>query len=198
MWALAAGELDEEAIAKWFRSRIEPRRTGEVGETQRFHIEAVSPESRDRLFPRPHLPGEGGNAQTQIRSSQVAAELLLDHLDHRAAPGTRQPGNVIESAAPRDADLTLAEEPLLRVGIVDGPLEYIFGNVTGAVRLEDGSIVVADEQSGNLRRFDANGRPRLDQRTVGRGSGRVRGAPASRELPPGAAHRLRLESGPHH
>lgn len=25
MWALAAGELDEEAIAKWFRSRIEPR-----------------------------------------------------------------------------------------------------------------------------------------------------------------------------
>lgn len=26
MWALAAGELDEEAIADWFRSRIEPRR----------------------------------------------------------------------------------------------------------------------------------------------------------------------------
>ena len=26
MWALAAGELDEEAIAEWFRSRIEPRR----------------------------------------------------------------------------------------------------------------------------------------------------------------------------
>ncbi len=26
MWALAAGELDEEAIAKWLRSRVEPRR----------------------------------------------------------------------------------------------------------------------------------------------------------------------------
>lgn len=26
MWTLAAGELDEEAIADWFRSRIEPRR----------------------------------------------------------------------------------------------------------------------------------------------------------------------------
>ena len=26
MWALAAGELDEEAIAEWFRSRAEPRR----------------------------------------------------------------------------------------------------------------------------------------------------------------------------
>ena len=25
MWALAAGELDEEAIADWFRSRVEPR-----------------------------------------------------------------------------------------------------------------------------------------------------------------------------
>ena len=26
MWALASGKLDEEAIADWFRSRIEPRR----------------------------------------------------------------------------------------------------------------------------------------------------------------------------
>ena len=26
MWALASGELDEEAIAGWFRSRVEPRR----------------------------------------------------------------------------------------------------------------------------------------------------------------------------
>ena len=26
MWALAAGELDEDAIANWFRSRAEPRR----------------------------------------------------------------------------------------------------------------------------------------------------------------------------
>ena len=25
MWALASGKLDEEAIADWFRSRIEPR-----------------------------------------------------------------------------------------------------------------------------------------------------------------------------
>lgn len=59
---------------------------------------------------------------------------------------------VVESRVPSDPDLTLADEPLVRVGIVDGPVEYIFGNVTGAVRLEDGSIVVADEQSGNIRR----------------------------------------------
>ena len=51
---------------------------------------------------------------------------------------------VVESAALRDPDLRLADAPRLRVGIVDGPLEYIFGSVTGAVRLEDGSIVVAD------------------------------------------------------
>lgn len=70
---------------------------------------------------------------------------------YRAPPPTLSGQEVVESAALRDPDLRLADEPLLRVGIVDGPLEYIFGNVTGAVRLEDGGIVVADEQSGNIR-----------------------------------------------
>ena len=41
--------------------------------------------------------------------------------------------------------------------MLDGPMEYIFGNVTGAIRLEDGSVVIADEQSYNVRRYDASG-----------------------------------------
>ena len=82
-------------------------------------------------------------------SNLVLAALLV-------APLAAQ--ETVESAAPRDPDLTLAGEPLVRIGIVDGPLEYIFGDVTGAVRLEDGSIVVADEQSRNVRRYDSNGR----------------------------------------
>lgn len=89
----------------------------------------------------------------------------------------------VESAAPRDPDLTLADEPLVRIGIVDGPLEYIFGSVTGAVRLEDGSIVVADEQSANLRRYDSNGRHLWTSGRSGEGPGEygglwlVRGCP---------------------
>lgn len=108
--------------------------------------------------------------------------LLLLTLSTLAAPPVAGQ-EVVESAAPRDADLTLAEEPLLRVGIVDGPLEYIFGNVTGAVRLEDGSVVVADEQSGNLRRFDANGRHIWTSGRSGEGPGEYEGLRLLRNCP---------------
>ncbi len=90
---------------------------------------------------------------------------------------------VVESAAPRDPDLRLADEPLVRVGIVDGPVEYIFGNVTGAVRLEDGGIVVADEQSANLRRFDARGRHIWTSGRSGEGPGEYRGLRLLRGCP---------------
>ena len=90
---------------------------------------------------------------------------------------------VVESAAPRDPDLTLADEPLVRIGIVDGPLEYIFGNVTGGVRLEDGSIVVADEQSANLRRYDPNGRHVWTSGRSGEGPGEYTGLRLLRNCP---------------
>ena len=64
---------------------------------------------------------------------------------------------VVESEAPRDPDLVLADEPLVRIGMLDGPPEYLFGNVTGAIRLEDGSVVIADEQSHEVRMYDASG-----------------------------------------
>ena len=92
---------------------------------------------------------------------------------------------VVESAAPRDPDLTLADEPLVRVGIVDGPLEYIFGNVTDGVRLEDGSIVVADEQSANLRRYDPNGRHVWTSGRSGEGPGEYTGLRLLRNCPGG-------------
>ena len=100
------------------------------------------------------------------RSALIVAVLL-------AAPAGAQ--EVVESAAPRGPDLTLAGEPLVRIGIVDGPVEYIFGNVTGAVRLADGSIVVADEQSANLRRYDASGRHLWTSGRSGEGPGEYGG-----------------------
>jgi len=64
---------------------------------------------------------------------------------------------IVESDSPREPDLVLSDEPLLRVGMLDGPGEYLFGDVSGAIRLEDGSVVVADEQTHEVRLFDAGG-----------------------------------------
>jgi len=82
---------------------------------------------------------------------------------------------VAESHSPREADLVLADEPLLRIGMLDGPVEYLFGNVSGAIRLEDGSVVVADEQSRHIRMFDAAGGDAWTSGREGEGPGEYRG-----------------------
>ena len=89
----------------------------------------------------------------------ACAAMLLAASPALAAPASPLAfQTVVESDGPRDPDLILADEPLVRIGVIDGDLEYIFGSVTGAVRLDDGSVVVADEQSYNVRRFDSGGR----------------------------------------
>lgn len=45
-----------------------------------------------------------------------------------------------------------------RIDSADGSAAYTFGGVVGAVRLDDGRLVVADRASGELRWFDENGR----------------------------------------
>ena len=69
----------------------------------------------------------------------------------------------------------LADEPLVRVGMLDGPVEHLFGNITGAVRLEDGSVVVGDEQSREVRMFDARGRHVWTSGREGEGPGDYQG-----------------------
>ena len=90
---------------------------------------------------------------------------------------------VVESEGPRNPDLTLADEPLVRIGRIDGEIEYIFGNVTGAVRLGDGSVVVADEQSYNIRRYDASGRHMWTSGRQGEGPGEYGGLRLLRGCP---------------
>ena len=101
-----------------------------------------------------------------------------------AAPSALQ--TVVESESPRDPDLVLADEPLVRIGVLDGPPEYIFGNVTGAIQLEDGSVVVAGEQSYNVRRYDAGGRHMWTSGRRGEGPGEYGGLRLLRGCP-GAA-----------
>ena len=90
---------------------------------------------------------------------------------------------VAESESPRDPDLTLADEPAVRIGMLDGPMEYIFGNVTGAIRLPDGSVVIADEQSYNVRRYDASGRHMWTSGRHGEGPGEYGGLRLLRGCP---------------
>ena len=116
-------------------------------------------------------------------STLALAALATAPIGTAASIGAQE---VVESATPRDSDVTLAEEPLVRIGALDGPLEYIFGDVTGAVRLDDGSIVVVDEQSHNVRRYDPNGRHLWTSGRGGEGPGEYRGLRLLRGCP-GAA-----------
>ena len=81
----------------------------------------------------------------------------------------------VESDSPREADLVLSDEPLLRIGMLDGPEEYLFGNISGAVRLGDGSVVVADEQGRHVRMFEAGGEHVWTSGREGEGPGEYRG-----------------------
>jgi len=74
----------------------------------------------------------------------------------RDSAGVEIVQNVTPAWAEGDA-WTLAPTPRLEIGEAEGDLPYIFARIVGAVRLEDGRIVVADGQSDEVRFFDANG-----------------------------------------
>jgi hypothetical protein len=50
------------------------------------------------------------------------------------------------------------ELPSLEIGVEEGPPEYQFSQVEGALRLPDGRLVIADAGSREIRFFDADGR----------------------------------------
>lgn len=52
--------------------------------------------------------------------------------------------------------LSLATSPVVSIGVVDGPAEFQFDDVTDALRRRDGSILVVD-RSRTLRAFDSTG-----------------------------------------
>ncbi|MDE2796852.1 MAG: hypothetical protein OXL34_18700 [Gemmatimonadota bacterium] len=64
---------------------------------------------------------------------------------------------------------TVEDEPLVRIGNIGGPPEYLLDWVVGAVRLSRGDIVVGEMMSGELRRFDRDGT--FVWRAAGRGEG---------------------------
>ena len=67
---------------------------------------------------------------------------------------------IVESSAPAwsaGGGWCVGTEPLLTIGEVSGDLDYLLERVSHALRLEDGTIVVADRGPNELRLFDAAG-----------------------------------------
>ncbi|MEX0906874.1 MAG: hypothetical protein WD054_00980 [Gemmatimonadota bacterium] len=76
---------------------------------------------------------------------------------------------IITSSAPADADGWRVEpEPMLSIGVVDGPAEYQLFRVTDAMRLPDGRIVLVNGGTRDVRIYGADG---VHTRTIG-GPGR--------------------------
>ena len=67
-------------------------------------------------------------------------------------------GIAIVTNPPSDAVYaTVAPEPILSIGAVEGPDEELFGRIASAARDGAGNFIVADGQSGEIRVFDAGG-----------------------------------------
>jgi hypothetical protein len=62
-----------------------------------------------------------------------------------------------ESLWPEDSTWTLSDEPLVRIGTVEGDLPYLFSDVEGVLLRPDGGLIVADRGSSEVRYFDSNG-----------------------------------------
>ena len=68
---------------------------------------------------------------------------------------------MVENGGPAWSDgqrWSMGTEPTLRIGTVAGDPDYIFERVRGATRMDDGTIVVLEGGTNELRLFDSSGR----------------------------------------
>ena len=67
---------------------------------------------------------------------------------------------IVENSGPAWSEgqpWSFGTEPTLRIGTVEGDPNYIFERVRGATRMDDGTIVVLESGTNELRLFDGNG-----------------------------------------
>ncbi len=70
---------------------------------------------------------------------------------------------------PAAAEIPIVEE--VRIGGIDGEMEYTFGSVSALAPGPDGSFYVADRQGPVVRKYDADGTHLLDLGRAGQGPG---------------------------
>ena len=72
------------------------------------------------------------------------------------------------------SEIRLSAEPILSVGRLDGPDEYLFGTINAGARLPDGSVVVSDQENFRVQRFGAGGEHLWSRGRAGEGPGEFR------------------------
>lgn len=88
---------------------------------------------------------------------------------------------IVENTAPLftgEHAWTIDPEPLLQIGAREGADAYLFGGISDAVAFRDGRIAVAEDQSREIRVFDADGRHLTTFGGLGEGPGEISGPPA--------------------
>ena len=96
---------------------------------------------------------------------------------------------VAQSVQPRPgAEVRLSAEPLLSVGLMEGPDEYLFAGINGGTRLADGSVLVSDRTHFRIQRFDPEGKHLWSRGREGEGPGEFQYV----QLAPGCATAERI------
>ena len=69
------------------------------------------------------------------------------------------------------AEVRLSADPLLSVGMLDGPGEYLFGDINAGSLLADGGVVVSDRMNFRIQRFGPDGEHLWSRGREGEGPG---------------------------
>src|SRR5690606_37218699 len=109
----------------------------------------------------------------------IAACGAADRTGDRPATTVRDSAGIVivENAAipgPDELDWRIADSPSVVIGRAEGEADDVLHSVSGAVRLRDGRIVIADGGSSELRFYDPQGRYRSTAGRRGGGPGEFR------------------------
>ena len=69
------------------------------------------------------------------------------------------------------AEVRLSPDPVLSVGMLDGPDEYLFGEINAGAVLDDGSVVLSDQMNFRIQRFGQDGEHLWSRGREGEGPG---------------------------
>ena len=69
------------------------------------------------------------------------------------------------------AEVRLSPDPVLSVGMLDGPDEYLFGDINAGALLDDGSVVLSDQMNFRIQRFGQDGEHLWSRGREGEGPG---------------------------
>ena len=115
-----------------------------------------------------------------------AISCLPDHDREPRGPDSAGIRNALEGdqdPAPTDTIWSIAPEPTLVLGLLEGPDAHLFSQIRGAVRLSTGNIVVLDGASRELRAFSPDGTHLWTAGGPGEGPGEMRNPTYLERLP---------------